>query len=279
MIGVFDSGFGGLSVLKNFLEECGDYDYIYLGDNARVPYGNKSPELIYNYTREAVDFLFKQDCRLIILACNTASALALRRLQQEYLPSTYPDRRILGVIKPIAEEAARNPRNSKIGVIATNATINSSVYKKEISKINREKTVLEQNTPLLVPLIEEGKTHGEALDLILEEYLKFLFINDVDELILGCTHYSLIFAEIKNKIPKTCSLLDPGKAVAQSLEKYLARHPELGIKKNNRAPVRKFYTTDCPKNFKIKGGAFLGQEIRDIEKIDLIEYHEDESRG
>ena len=179
LIGVFDSGLGGLSVLKKFLSDVPGYHYIYLGDSARLPYGNKSPETIYAYTVEAVDFLFKQNCHLVIIACNTASAQALRRLQQEWLPYHYPDRRVLGVIKPLAEAATTN-NFKKIGIIGTTATINSKTYPKEIHELNSKLKVYGQAAPLLVPLIEDGRLDNPETKLILKSYLAPLQAKKID---------------------------------------------------------------------------------------------------
>ncbi|MBI4779383.1 glutamate racemase, partial [Candidatus Falkowbacteria bacterium] len=189
MIGVFDSGFGGLTVLKEFLRVLPYYNYIYLGDNARAPYGNKSDEAVYNYTREAVDFLFKQGCELIIIACHTASAKALRKIQQEYLPEKHPDKRVLGVVVPMVEEAVNLSRYHKLGVIGTTATINSGAYKKELEKLNDGLEIFQQACPLLVPLVEEGWTEKPEAKMILKNYLRPLKVKEIDTLILGCTHY------------------------------------------------------------------------------------------
>ena len=171
MIGVFDSGFGGLTVLKEFLKVLPDYDYIYLGDNVRAPYGNKSDEVIYNYTRQAVDFLFKQGCEIVILACNTASAKALRKIQHDYLPKFYPNKRVLGIVVPAVETAVRLSRGHKLGVIGTTVTINSGVYKKELEKLRNDLKIFQQACPLLVPLIEEGWAHKPEGKMILKKYL------------------------------------------------------------------------------------------------------------
>ncbi len=266
MIGVFDSGFGGLTVLKSFLKHCPNYDYVYLGDNARVPYGGRSEEVVYEYTRDAVDFLFEQGCELIILACNTASALALRKLQQEYLPKKYPGKKILGVVRPIAEDIASKEDLKKIAVIGTNATVNSGVYSKEILKINQNKQVFAQSAALLVPLIEEDYKKEEVLDIVLRDYLQFVADNKADRLVLACTHYPLLLDRIRKIIPKTCKLENPGKIIAKSLESYLERHSELKFS-NNKGLT--FYTTDSVSKFKELGEKFLGQKIENIKKINL----------
>ncbi|MEI6835352.1 MAG: glutamate racemase [Candidatus Falkowbacteria bacterium] len=266
LIGVFDSGLGGLSVLKKFLSDVPGYRYIYLGDNARVPYGNKSPEIIYSYTTQAVEFLFKQNCHLVIIACNTASAHALRRLQQEWLPKHYPSRRVLGVIKPLAESAAKN-NFKKIGVIGTTATINSGAYPKEIKDLNPKLKVYGQAAPLLVPLIEDGRINSPETKLILKSYLAPLQAKKIDSLILACTHYPHLQEMIQKIMGSIVVIPDTGKIIAASLKDYLNRHLELKIKKNKTSCV--FYTTDNPKIFKFQAEKFLKQKIKSIKQIKL----------
>lgn len=264
-IGVFDSGLGGLTVLKHFLKELPQYDYLYLGDTARVPYGGHSQELIYRYTKEAVDFLFSEGCRLVILACNTASSQALRRLQQEYLPKKYPDRRILGVIIPLAEYAAKN---EKIGVIGTRATINSGAYENEIKKINKEARIISNSAPLLVPLIEEGLAGKDISNKILKKYLRPLKNEQIKTLILGCTHYPFLLRDARRIMGKNCRVPDPGKIVALSLGEYLERHENFKSSGANEGK-RRFCLTDKPENFIKLGEKFLGQKIEDWQIISL----------
>lgn len=267
IIGVFDSGLGGLTVLKYLLRDLPDYDYIYLGDNARVPYGEKSPATIYNHSREAVDWLFRQGCNLIVVACNTVSAQALRRLQQEYLPDNYPDRRLLGVIRPLAEAVATG-RPGTVGIIGTKATINSGAYAAEINKLNPKIKVVAQNAPLLVPLIEEGWAKKPETKMILKKYLRPLKAGQVDTLILACTHYPFLYKEIKAIMGKHVAVPQPGEIIAASLKNYLSQHPELGLKTVS-GPTRKFYTTDNPDSFRRAGERFLGQKIGDLTRVDL----------
>jgi len=264
MIGIFDSGVGGLTVLKHLLKKLPDYDYIYLGDNARAPYGGRSQDTIYEYTREAVDFLFSRGSKLIILACNTASSQALRKIQQEYLPKKYPGKNVLGVIRPLVEKAVEG-KYKKIAVLGTKATIESGVYKKEIKKLNEEIKVFEKCAPLLVPLIEEGWTGKPETKKILKNYLRSLKNEQVDYLILACTHYPFLLDEIRKIMTKRCTVDCPGIVIAESLAAYLERHEELGIKKTAN-PVLNFYTTDSVEIFRKIGEKFLGQEIRNIEK-------------
>lgn len=262
LIGVFDSGLGGLTVLKKFLVILPGYHYIYLGDTARVPYGDKSPEIIYNYTVEAVEFLFKKGCHLVIIACNTASAQALRRLQKEWLPKNYPNRRVLGVIKPLAEATAKNKTNKRIGVIGTNATINSGAYARELTELNKKLKVYEQAAPLLVPLIEAGKINDPATKLILKSYLKPLKAKKIDSLILACTHYPFLKKEIQKITGQQVLIQDTGKIIALSLKDYLKRHPELNIGRVKTACD--FYTTDNSKIFKKLAEKFLAKKIKSI---------------
>lgn len=270
IIGVFDSGLGGLTVLKYLLRDNPGYNYIYLGDNARLPYGEKSPETIYDYTREAADFLFAAGCNLIIIACNTASAQALRRLQQKYLPSAYPDRRILGVIRPLVEAIARDKKIKSVGIIGTKATINSDAYKLELKKLKPELRIEQQATPLLVPLIEEGWARKPETKMILKKYLRPLKAKQIDALILGCTHYPFLYREISKIMGRRILVPQPGEIIARSLVDYLARHEELGLT-TSANPTCKFYTTDDPRLFKDWGEKFLGSEIKNLERVKISE--------
>lgn len=263
LIGVFDSGLGGLSVLKHFLKTVPGYHYIYLGDTARVPYGDKSPETIYEYTKEAINFLFKKDCRLIIIACNTASAQALRRLQQEWLPTHYPNNRILGVIRPLAEAAAKHEKGKTIGIIGTKATIDSGAYQEEIKNLNPHLKVVQNSAPLLVPLIESGRANKSETKIILEDYLKPL--KKIDTLILACTHYPFLQKQIQKIMGPTVWIPSTGNIIANSLKDYLNRHK---IKKSQRTKIE-FYTTDHPEPFKKLAEKFLGEEIKNITQIKL----------
>lgn len=265
-IGVFDSGLGGLTVLKHLLKTLPQYNYIYLGDNGRVPYGNKSQALIYEYTKEAVDFLYNKGCRLIIIACNTASAQALRKIQQEYLPKKYPQLKVLGVIRPLAEAAAQHKKFNRIGVIGTSSTISSESYIKELKHLKSKLQVYQQAAPLLVPLIEEGWAHKTETSSILKQYLKKLKEKKVEMLILACTHYPILARDIRNIMGQNCFVPDPGIIVASSLKKYLERHKELKLDKTQTAE-RHFYTSDDPKKFLTLGKRFLPQGIKSVEKI------------
>lgn len=268
MIGVFDSGVGGLTILKGFLKNHPNYNYIYLGDNANVPYGNKSSDIIYGYTIKAVDFLYKHGCKLIILACNSASAQALRRVQENYLPSKYPDLKVLGVIRPIAEEVVSYRNIKKIGVIGTKTTISSNIYQEEINALSSDLEVLQKATPLLVPLIEENWLKKPETKMILKKYLRSLKMKQVEALVLACTHYPFLLKDIKRIMGKKCLVFDTEKIISDKFFDYLNRHPELGIEKKDE-PVCKFYTTDNVDKFKDLGEFFLEREIVEIEKISL----------
>jgi len=267
MIGVFDSGLGGLTILRALFKELPDYDYVYLGDNARVPYGSRSSEIIYQYTKEAVDFLFKKGVELIILACNTASTNALRRLQEEYLPENYPERKILGVVKPSVESAIEKSFNKRIGVIGTEATINSGVFPREFLKLKSDFKVYQQACPLLVPIIEAGETDWLGLDLILTKYLANLKKKDAGALILGCTHYSLIKNKIQKHIGKQVRLVSEDEIIPQKLQDYLWRHPEID-KKLGKDKKRQFLTTVYSQRFNELAKMFLQQQV-EFQIVDL----------
>jgi glutamate racemase len=268
MIGVFDSGYGGLTVLKAFLEGLPHYDYLYLGDSARAPYGNKSLKVVYEYTRQAVEFLFGQGAVLIILACNTASAKALRKIQQEWLPLHCPDRRVLGVVIPLAESAVEASRHGRIGVIGTRATVESRVFEQELHKLGPELKVFERACPLLVPLVEEGWVGKPETNAILKKYVRPLKNNAIDTLILGCTHYPFLRRDIERIMGKNCRVLDAPAIVADKLADYFIRHPEIEVRLS-RNSSRTFYTTDDPERFKAFGENFLGRRIREVLAADL----------
>jgi glutamate racemase len=268
MIGVFDSGVGGLTVLKSLLKHLPNYDYIYLGDNARTPYGNKNKEEVYEYTRQAVDFLFKQGCDLIIVACNTASALALRKIQQEYLPKKYPGKKILGVVRPMAEAIAAAKQFKRAGVIGTKATIKSKIYPREIKALNPKLKTFCQSAPLLVPLIESGWNDEKEIKKTLEKYLRPLKKAKIDLLVLGCTHYPFLEKQICQIMGSGCKIYNSGEIVAKSLKDYLKRHEELTVIWHPK-PKLIFYTTGGVGMFKILGDRFLGRKIEHIQRIAL----------
>lgn len=268
MIGVFDSGFGGLTVLREFLDKLPRYDYIYLGDNARAPYGSKSEEAIYNYTKEAVNFLFRKGCELIIIACNTASAQALRKIQQEFLAVNYQDKRVLGVIIPVVEAAAELNNVNRIGLIGTRATVESKTYEKELNNLRKDIIIYNQSCPLLVPLIEEGWLKRAETKKILKKYLRPLKEKKIDALILGCTHYPVLAKEIKQIMGKRVKILDAPRIVAEKLAYYLNKHPEIERRLSKNGKIL-FYTTDSVGRFKEMGKRFLGREVGDVKRIEL----------
>lgn len=268
MIGIFDSGYGGLTILKGFLDLMPRYGYLYLGDSARTPYGNKSLQIVFEYTRQAVDFLFSQGAELIILACNTASAKALRKIQQEWLPGHYPDRRVLGVVIPLAEAAAEKSGRGRIAVIGTRATIESGVFNQELHKLNPSLKVFGQACPLLVPLVEEGWVGKPETNMILKKYLRTLKSKSVDSLIPGCTHYPFLKKDIERIMGKNCNVLDAPGIVAAKLADYLKRHSEIeAMLSKNRE--RLFFTTDDPERFRVFGESFLGSRIPEVNAVSL----------
>jgi len=261
MIGVFDSGFGGLTVLRGLLEKLPEYDYLYLGDNARVPYGNRSEKFIFAMTQEAVDYLFRQNCLLIILACHTASAQALRKIQQEYLPKNYPRHRVLGVIRPVVEVAAELTTGGRIGLIGTEATVRSQSFIRELKKLNPKIEIFQQSAPLLVPIIEAGEKDWSGTGLILRKYLKPLLDKNIDTLILACTHYPILKDKIRKIIGSTIQIVSSDEIVPEKLADYLIRHPEIAnqLSKNSK---RLYLTTDFDNHFQKLASFFLGQPIR-----------------
>ena len=260
MIGVFDSGFGGLAVLREFIKLLPDYDYLYLGDNARIPYGTRSDQVVVQFTRQAVDYLFRQGCILIILACHTASAKALRTLQQQYLPLHYPDRRILGVVIPTVEAALARSRGGRIGVIGTEGTVASNSFRIELRKLDPRVQVFQQPCPLLVPIIECGEQEGEVADLMLKKYLTPLLAQRIDTLILGCTHYSILKAKIQQVVNGEVEIICSGEVTAEKLQDYLRRHPEIDGRLSRRG-TRRYLTTDLTPRFQELASLFMGQPI------------------
>jgi glutamate racemase len=269
MIGVFDSGLGGLTVLKQLKKNLPEYDYLYLGDTLHVPYGSRSDEAVFDLTKKACEYLFAQGCTLIILACNTASSRALRRLQQEYLPeirAKEPHKNILGVIHPVVETIAEE-FDGPVGVIGTNGTINSEAYVVELKKQKSGFEVFQKATPLLVPLIEEGWVDQPETATILQKYLESLLARDIKTLILGCTHYPLLIDQIREIVGNGCSVPNPAEIVAESLKDYLARHPEIEetLKKNKQI---KYCVTDLNENFEQLSQQFLQEKIK-IKKVNI----------
>lgn len=267
MIGFFDSGFGGLSILKEVLgigakekSSLASYDFMYLGDTARAPYGGHSPEKIYTYTTQALDYLFQHGCELVVLACFTASANALRKIQQEWLPTHYPDKKVLGILIPTAEEAIKETKNGRVGVLGTRATVQSGALSAELLKRRPGLQIFSAAAPLLVPLIEEGWTKKVETKKILRYYLQPLKSKKIDTLILACTHYPLVIKNIQLIMGRSTKVFHPGIAEKESLLDYLQRHPEIESKLT-RSGKRVFLTTDKTENFNRLGSQFLGEKI------------------
>lgn len=259
-IGVFDSGFGGLEILREVVNGLPEYDYVYLGDTARAPYGSRSQEVVYEFTEQAVEFLFKHNCPLVILACNTASSEALRKIQREYLPKHYPNKRVLGVIIPATEAAVQITKNNRVGVIATEGTVASGAFVRELAKLNPQIEVFQKACPLLVPIIESGERDSRITQLVLEGCLKPLIEKGVDTLILGCTHYGLLEKEIRGIVGGEVNLISEGKIVAEKLKDYLTRHPEIENLLSKKSRID-FFTTDLNEKFKTLGSEFFDKGI------------------
>lgn len=260
-IGVFDSGFGGLTILRGIVKELPQYDYVYLGDTARVPYGTRSQETIYEFTKQAVDFLFGHDCELIILACNTASSDALRTIQREYLPKYYRDKRVLGVLIPAAEYASVKTKNKRIGVIATPRTVESKAFVRELHKLDAKIKVFQKACPLLVPLVEAGEYRSEVARTVLKNYLKPLLRKNVDTLILGCTHYGILEPQVRKIVGSKVNIVSEAGVVSKSLTRYLERHRDTASKLGRHSDVC-FYSTDLTEKFMQLGGTFFGKKIK-----------------
>lgn len=271
MIGLFDSGYGGLTVFKEVVKRLPQYNYLYLGDTARVPYGNHEPETLIRYSSEAVEFLFSRGARLILIACNTVSAVALRTLQEEFLRRPgVTDKKILGVIFPIVEKAASISRFGQIGVVGTRATVNSQAYDHEFKKLNPKLAIHSQACPLLVPFIEEGWERKPEAMMILRKYLRPLKHSHIDTLILGCTHYPLMQRQFERAMGKNVHVLNTGATVAESLVDYLQRHPEIeeALARPQTGSVQ-FLTTGDVDRFTELGSRFFGQPLRSVEQVRL----------
>jgi glutamate racemase len=305
-IGVFDFGFGGINILREIVKELPVYNYLYLGDTTRAPYGTRSKEVVYEFTKQAVDFRFANNCEFIIFACNTASSDALRKIQQEYLPKYYPDKKVLGALIPAAEEAITKTKNKKIGVIATEGTVHSGALKRELTKINPKIKVFQNPCLLFVPIVEAGEQNSIATKIILENYLKPLKNKGIDTLILECTHYGILENQIKKIVGFNVVVISEAKVIPKKLKNYLKRHPEierrLGKNKSRAFPVERitkicsfaprqnlawgsspaaspqgirrkvrdrmvnFYSTDITNKFTSLGSKFFGRKIK-VKKV------------
>ena len=261
-IGIFDSGYGGLTILEKIRARLPQYDYIYFGDNARTPYGSRSFEVVYQYTLECVKRLFAEDCQLVILACNTASAKALRTIQQNDLPRIAPSRRVLGVIRPTVEAIGEITQTRCVGLVATEGTIHSNSYPLEVAKLFPDIDVVGQACPMWVPLIESNEHHTPGSDYFVHKYIDTLFSkrDNIDTLILGCTHYPLLLNQIEKAVPVGVKVLTQGDIVAVSLEDYLSRHPEIDSLCSRGGTIR-FLTTESVEKFASSASIFLNQPI------------------
>lgn len=261
-IGIFDSGYGGLTILEQIRKELPGYDYLYLGDNARTPYGTRSFDVVYRFTLQCVEYLFRQGCHLVILACNTASAKALRTIQQNDLNKIDPNRRVLGVIRPTVEEVVKFTKTKHIGLLATSGTVLSDSYPLEIHKIDPDIVVSSEACPLWVPLIENNEHQNEGADYFVKKYIRNLLNQDsqIDSVILGCTHYPLLYNKIARELPEGVKIISQGEIVAGSLADYLQRHPEMEEKCSRNASCR-YLTTENPGKFSSSASIFLAEEI------------------
>ncbi len=270
-IGIFDSGFGGLTIFRKIRELMPQYDYIYLGDNARTPYGNRSFETVLKFTAEGVQFLFSQGCPLIIIACNTASAKALRSIQQQYLPKTYPERRVLGVIRPTVESIQDKTSTNTVALWGTSGTVSSQSFVLETAKHAPKVKLVQQACPLLVPLVEAGELEGTGLEYFIRKYWGQTEVQSprIDTLLLACTHYPLLKKQIAKIIPRNINILSQDELVAPSLADYFKRHPEMESLVTTGGGCR-YLTTDQCGHFDRLARIFMGQDISS-EKIELKE--------
>lgn len=263
-IGVFDSGYGGLTVLKEFVRQLPAYDYLYLGDNARAPYGGRSFETVYHYTLECVRHLFDMGCPLVIVACNTSSAKALRTIQQNDLPHMGdPARRVLGVIRPTTEIVGQYSLTREVGILGTVGTVNSQSYPIEIAKFFPDIRVYQQACPLWVPLVENGEADGPGADYFVSKYLDAIMAQSprIDTLVLGCTHYPLLVEKIRAYVDPAMRIISQGEIVARSLADYLERHPSLEARLSHTGKLD-FFTTETPESFERLAGIFFDQALK-----------------
>ena len=262
-IGVFDSGYGGLTILRRIREILPQYDYLFLGDNARAPYGSRSFEIVYQFTLEAVKSLFSYGCRLVIIACNTASAKALRTIQQNDLPHLDATRRVLGVIRPTVEAIGSLTKTRHVGLLATAGTVNSRSYNLELKKLCPDITVTGQACPLWVPIIENNEHNSPGADYFVKEYIDALLARDpeIDTIILGCTHYPLMLDKIRQYTPPGIRLVPQGEYVAPSLARYMERHPDMEARCTRQGTCR-YLTTESTGKFSASASIFLQEEVQ-----------------
>ncbi len=269
-IGVFDSGYGGLTSLEKIREQLPEYESIYLGDNARAPCGRRSFEVVHGFTLQAVGKLFELGCPLVILACNTASAKALRTIQQVNLPAMDPTRRVLGIIRPTAECIGTMTRNRHVGILATAGTIKSDSYSLEIHKLFPDVAVSGEACPLWVPLVENNECHSAGTDYFIRQHIDRLLEKDpeIDTIILGCTHYPLLLDKIRQYTPAHIRIVSQGMYVARSLQDYLSRHPEMNRRCTQGGRCR-FLTTESESKFEESASIFLRRPDIKVESISL----------
>ncbi|MDE6393562.1 MAG: glutamate racemase [Muribaculaceae bacterium] len=262
-IGIFDSGYGGLTILNGIRGRLPQYDYLYLGDNARAPYGTRSFDIVFDFTRQAVEELFSRGCHLVILACNTASAKALRSIQQQVLPDRYPGRRVLGVIRPTVEAVGSISVSRHIGLLATPGTVRSHSYRMEIEKLYPEMKITETACPMWVPLIETGEAGNDGADYFVKKYIDTVMESDpeIDTLVLGCTHYPLLLPKIRRFAPEGVSIIAQGEIVGASLADYLRRHPEID-RLCTRGGDTEYLTTENAESFDSLASLFMHADIR-----------------
>lgn len=269
-IGIFDSGYGGLTIYEEIQKLLPQYDYIYLGDNARTPYGTRSFDVVYEFTRQAVRYLFQQGCQLVILACNTASAKALRTIQQVDIPSLDPNRRVLGIIRPTVECIGDITESRHVGVLATEGTIKSHSYPLEIRKLFPDIEVTGEACPIWVPLVETNEYKSEGADYFVKRHVERLLERDpeIDAIILGCTHYPILLEKIRKYTPDSVKLITQGTAVASSLKSYLANHPQMEAL-CTRGGNTLFCTTEADGKFGDQASLFLNHQI-DVKTVTLV---------
>lgn len=270
-IGIFDSGYGGLTILQRLRERLPQYDYLYLGDNARAPYGSRSFDVVYEFTRQAVLKLFDLGCQLVILGCNTASAKALRTIQQNDLPKYDPNRRVLGVIRPTVEMIGNVTESRHVGYVATEGTVRSNSYELEIAKFFPDIKVTGQACPLWAAIVEAGEADTGGADFFVHKRITQLLFNDplIDTIILGCTHYPLLMSSIEKAVPKGTKVIPQGDIIVDSLADYFRRHPDMDERCTKNGTVR-FMTTESPERFQECAAIFLHDKNVNVEHVDLV---------
>jgi glutamate racemase len=269
-IGVFDSGYGGLTILNGIRKVLPQYNYAYLGDNARAPYGSRSFEIVYEFTRQAVIKLFEEGCQLVVLGCNTASAKALRSIQMNDLPHLDPKRRVLGVIRPTVEAIGNITQSRHVGILATMGTILSNSYPLEVKKLFPDITVIGQACPMWVPIVENDEANNDGADYFVKKYLDLILAKDpkIDTIILGCTHYPLLYPKIRAYLPDDIQIVSQGYLVSNSLKDYLQRHPEME-ERCTRGGKCSYLTTESEEKFKGSATIFLNEPIDAVQRVVL----------